>query len=87
MTAARHADVLVLSVAALRQSSLMNRYAGSANRCYFFLLHESALMYGPAARRKRDGQNRICGLALMYSASNWSGSVLRAIMDTRAQPI
>jgi len=45
-----------------------------------------ALMYGPAARCKRDHQDRICGLAPMYQALHWS-SWLRAIMDMCAQPI
>src|SRR5713226_2045792 len=45
-------------------------------------------MYGPAARRKRFSSIwRICGLASMYPASDWSAFVLPAIMDISARAI
>src|SRR5439155_16113804 len=46
------------------------------------------LMYGPAVRRKRFSSIwRICGLASMYPASDWSALVLPAIMDISARAI
>ena len=39
------------------------------------------------ASQEGDRQDGIRGLALMYPASDWSGLVLRAIMDMRAQRI
>jgi hypothetical protein len=53
-------------------------------------MHESGLgtnVWSGRASQEGDRQDRIRGLALMYPAFDWSGSVLRAIMDMRAQPI
>src|SRR6266568_6254386 len=45
-------------------------------------------MYGPAVRRKRISSIwRMCGLASMYPASDWSAFVLPAIMDISARAI
>ena len=42
-------------------------------------------MYGPAVCRKGFLRVGVSGLASMYPASDWSGSVLRAIMDISAR--
>ena len=44
-------------------------------------------MYGPAVRCKKFRRSGFSGLASMYPASEWSGVLLRAIMDFSARPI
>ncbi len=61
-----------------------------AKRTWLGLAESTRLtqMYGPAVRRKRISSIwRMCGLASMYPASDWSAFVLPAIMDISARAI